>query len=285
LLPSGCKRVTMRRTLSVSTLALGCLIWLCACTSGRMPTPTILPQTRGALTTPTSLPPIHTATATLTSTPTAMPSPRPTAKGEKDAFAITYFPWTDSPSALPMYVGEGKAKVVNSIFFADPPFFGFDIHPPEGWYHVVGVDEWAASDTELISPVINPSRQPRDGDRVLIHGHIDGEFVIASYVGYKDGPPYYYRSLLHMDELRPGVLPPAYDGLEVWVRGVLDVSEGQGQFYLLTEGTSFDPSYLGQEALVAGRLSVGESIRVDMTRAIYVRSGHHYTNILEGELP
>ena len=184
-----------------------------------------------------------------------------------------------------MYVGQGRAKVVNSIFFEDPPFFGFDIHPPEGWYHVVGVDNWAATDAELISPTINRNRQPRDGDRVLLHGHIQGDFVIASYVGFNDGTFYYYRSLLHADELRSGILPPAYDGLDVWVRGILDSTEGRGQFYVLPEGTSVDPSYVGQEALVAGRLSFREGIGVDVTKGIYIRSDSQYHNILQGEAP
>jgi Tol biopolymer transport system component len=182
-----------------------------------------------------------------------------------------------------MYTGEGRARVVNSIFFEEPPFFGFDIQPPEGWHHVVGVDGWAATDAELISPTINRFRQPRDGDRVLIHGHIQGNLITASYVGFGDGTFHYYRSLLHMDELRPGILPPVYDGLEVWVRGVLGSSEGQGQFYVLPEGTSFDPSYVGQEALVGGRLFISESIGVEVTEGIYVKDAGHYTDILEGE--
>ena len=184
-----------------------------------------------------------------------------------------------------MYIGEGGAKVVNSIFFEDPPFFGFDIHPPEAWYHVVGVDNWAATDAELISPTINRNRQPLDGDRVLLHGHIQGDFVIASYVGFNDGTFYYYRSLLHADELRSGILPPAYDGLDVWILGVLDATEGRGQFYVLPEGTSIDPSYVGQEALVAGRLSIRERIAVEVTKGIYIHRDSQYHSILQGEAP
>jgi Tol biopolymer transport system component len=271
----------LRRSLALLTLALTCVIWLSACTPGWMPTPTALPETRLVPRTLAAIP--ATRTPAPTSSPAATPSPRPTAKAETDAFAVAYFPWADSPAAFPMYVGEGQARIVNSIFFEDPPFFGFDIHPPEGWYHVVGVDEWAATDAGLISPTINRNWQPRDGDRVLIHGHIDGEFVTASYVGLADGTFYYYRSLLHADELRREVLPSVYDGLEVWVRGVLDSSEGQGQFYVLPEGVSFDPSYLGQEALVAGRLSVGDRIAVEITNGIYAKHGTRYTNILEGK--
>ncbi|UCC77451.1 MAG: hypothetical protein JSW37_03575, partial [Anaerolineales bacterium] len=198
-----------------------------------------------------------------------------------DAFAVHYFPWADSP-ALPMYTGEGKATVINSIFFAAPPFFGFDINPPEGWLHVVGVESWAAVNGELISPLINPYRRFSDSDRVLLHGHVGGEFVTASYVGLEGQAPYYYRSLLHADELRGDRLPAAYDGLDVWVRGTLDVNEGQGGFYVLPEDASFETSYLGREALVAGRLSFDDSIHVQVTKGIYVPEDGQYTQILLG---
>ncbi len=196
-----------------------------------------------------------------------------------DAFAVGYFPWADSP-ALPMYTGEGRATVINSITLAAPPFFGFDINPPEGWLHVVGVESWAAVNGELISPLINPYRPFGDSDRVLLHGHIRGEFMIASYVGLEGQAPYYYRSLLHADELRGDRLPAAYDGLDVWVRGTLDVNEGQGRFYVLPEGASFETSYLGREALVAGRLLIDDGIHVQVSRGIYVPEDGHYIQIL-----
>ena len=221
-----------------------------------------------------------------TATPLATPSARPTAKGEKDAFLVTYFPWTNpSAEAFPQPGNEGKVKVVNSIFFEEPPFFGFDIQSGGQWYHVVGVDEWAVADAERISPVFQRYRCPGDGDMVVVYGQVREQFIIASYVGFADGTPYYYRSLLHADELRSGLVPAVYNGLEVWVRGILDAAKGQGQFYRLPEGTTLDPSYLGQEALVAGRLFIGESIGVTVTKGIYTRSGSHYANILQGEPP
>ncbi len=137
----------------------------------------------------------------------------------------------------------------------------------------------------LISPAFNPYRQPRDQDAVQIHGHIQGEFITASYVGLEGDDPYYYRSLLHSDELRAGALPTVYDGLEVWIRGTLDAPTGQGSFYRLPEGTSLDRSYLGYEALVAGRLEMQEEIRVKVTKGIYVKQDGHYIQIVQGLFP
>lgn len=276
-----CRGILSNTRRRVLVIALACVVWLCSCTTAPPPTPTALSPSP-TLPTPTHTPsPTHTPT----SAPTTTPTPRPAVEGAIDAFAVTYFPWANAPVAFPMYTGEGQARVINSIFFQAPPFFGFDIHPPEQWYHVVGVDNWAAMDTEWISPTFNRYRQPGDGDRVLLHGHIYAEYLTASYVGFSDGTFYYYRSLLHVDELHSGRLPPAYDGLEVWVRGALDTKEGQGQFYVLPEGASFDPSYLGREALVAGRLFFGESIAVKVTGGIYVKEGGRYTQIVQGQLP
>jgi hypothetical protein len=261
----------------VLDLLLCCLLWVSACTPGWMPTATPAPTPVPPRATPTWVPPTPEPSPAVVATPT--PDAHPIPKGAMDAFAVTYFPWADSP-ALPMYTGEGKATVINSIFFAAPPFLGFDINPPEGWLHVVGVESWAAVNGELISPLINPYRRFGDSDRVLLHGHVRGEFVIASYVGLEGQAPYYYRSLLHADELRGDRLPAAYDGLDVWVRGLLDVKEGQGRFYVLPEGATFDPSYLGREALVAGRLVIDDSIHVQATRGIYVPEDGDYAQIL-----
>jgi Tol biopolymer transport system component len=184
---------------------------------------------------------------------------------------------------MPMYTGEGKARVINSVFFDQPPFFGFDIHPSEQWYHVIGLDHWVTVNGTRISPIIFDASQPLDSDTTLIHGHIEGEFLIASYVGFSDKTPYYYRSLLSADELRQDVLPEAYNGLLVWVRGKLDVAQGQGQFYSLPDGTWIDSSYLGQEALLAGTLSMGERIQVQVSRGVFLRSGSQYSNIWMGQ--
>lgn len=206
-------------------------------------------------------------------------------EGAADAFAIDYFPWADRPAKQTLYSAEKTSRVINSVYFEDPPFFGFDINPLDRWYHVVGIEHWAVMDGLAISPVFNPYRQPRDQDAVQIHGHVQGEFIVASYVGLEDDAPYYYRSLLHANELRPGVLPSVYDGLEVWIRGSLDAREGQGGFYRLPEGASLDRSYLGHEALVAGRLEFQENIWVNVTRGIYVKRDSHYIQIVQGLVP
>jgi hypothetical protein len=259
-------------------LALAGLVWW----AGRKPSqPPLLPKTPPAET-PTTDP---TATATLTPfpTPVATPTPAllPIAKGVTDAFAMEYFPWVQLGAAASTYVGEGKVRVVNSLFLDEPPFFGFDIHPREQWYHVVGLEQWAATDVGLISPTFHPYRQPHDTDFIVVHGQIEGMYIVASYVGFTDGTPYFYRSLLRAEELRPEIVPKVYDGLDVWVRGTLDVPEGQGHFYVLPAGTRLETRYVGQEALVGGRLQVGESIRVQVTRGIFVQESGRYVRILE----
>ncbi|MBM4428960.1 MAG: hypothetical protein FJ026_01255, partial [Chloroflexi bacterium] len=260
-------------------LALAALVWW----ASHKPAPSVLLPT-----TPTPPPmdtvtPSPVATATTAPTPTSVPTPTPDARAKDviDAFAADYFPWARPDGAALTYVGEGKVRVVNSLFFDKPPFFGFDIHPPEQWYHVVGVDQWAATDMGLISPAFHPYRRPHDTDFVVVHGQIEGMFIVASYVGFGDGTPYYYRSLLHADELRSEIVPKVYDGLDVWVRGRLDVAEGAGQFYALPRGARLESRYLGQEALVGGRLHLGEIVQVQVTRGIYVQEGGRYTRILD----
>ena len=259
-------------------LALAVLVWW----AGRQPAAPALPALASTATAPPPadmLTPSPSATATLTPFPT--PTPQPSATGVTDAFAIGYFPWAQPDAAASTYVGEGKVRVVNSLFFDEPPFFGFDIHPREQWYHVVGVEQWAATDAGLISPTFHPYRQPHDTDFIVVFGQIEGTYIVASYAGFSDGTPYYYRSLLGADELRPEIVPTVYDGLDVWVRGALDAREGEGQFYVLPVGTSLDARYMGQEALVGGRLQVGASIRVQVTRGIYVQENRRYVRILE----
>jgi hypothetical protein len=183
---------------------------------------------------------------------------------------------------LPAYTGEGKAVVHNSVFFPAPPFFGLDINPPEGWYHVVGSKEYATLGGQPISPVIDPQWQPQDGDRILLHGHSQGKFVTASYAGVSGSAPYYYRSLLSAEELRQVVLPAVFDGLLVWVKGKLDVNEGSGQFYELPEGALLDSDCIGQEAIVAGRLSFGDPIRVYVSGQIVVRQNGAHVSVFDG---
>jgi len=251
------------------------LCGLVACAPASTPTPTTI-ALPSAAPSPTHTPIVPTPTIT-----SATPTPEP--DNRKNAFAVDYFPWAGSPQ-LPGYAGEGKARVVNSIFFADPPFFGFDINPPEGWYHVVGSEEHTTLSGQLISPTIDPQWQPRDGDRILLHGHVRGQTVVASYVAISGSAPYYYRSLLSADELQHGTLPRAYDGLFVWVRGELDVSEGAGLFYELPDGASFDPRYVGQEAIVAGRMLFGDSLTVHISGGIFVNEGGSPTRIFDGSL-
>jgi len=276
--PAGGRLLRHLRGRILLLLALG-LLWLTSCAANPTPTPTALPHaTIEPTTTATPLPPVHT------STPAATPSPHPAAKDEEDAFAVTYFPWADpSVEAFPRHADEGKVKVVNSIFFDEPPFFGFDIQSGGRWYHVVGVDHWAVTDAERISPTINRHRRPRDGDTVIVWGEVREQFLIASYVGFTDGTPWYYRSLLQADELAPGVLPSVYDGLEVWVRDVLDTSERWGQSYVLPEGASLDSGFAGQEALAAGQLFTKGGVRVNLTKGVYIRNDGRYANILGGE--
>ena len=277
------RQATSHRALRAWSLTLACLACACAYAATPNPMPTTTPTgtpTQRKMRTPTTSP-------TLSPSPTATetPTPRPTDLGQADAFDVAYFPWVDESAAAQAYVGEGRARIINSIFFSGPPFFGFDTHPPEGWYHVRGDGQWATLNGERISPIIKPCAQPGDGDQVLLHGRIVGNWVTASYVGYPDGPFYYYRSLLHSDELRSGLLPQAYDGLDVWVRGTLDATEGLGAFYALPDGTSFPDPYLGLEGLVGGRLSHGEETRVQVVQGIYVREGSRHVQILAGALP
>ena len=234
-------QATGRLILRAWSLMLACLACACAHTA----TPSLMPTAPPPRGTPAQRQ-VPTATASPTHhgspTSTQTPTPRPTDPGQRDAFDVAHFPWGDA------YVGEGRVRVINSIFFSDPPFFGFDIRPPEGWYHVRGNGHWATLNGERISPTIRPCAEPIDGDRVLLHGQVSGNWVTASYIGYAEGPFYYYRSLLHSDELHSGLLPQAYDGLDVWVRGTLDATAGLGAFYALPDGTSFPDPYLGGAA-------------------------------------
>jgi hypothetical protein len=251
------------------------LCWLCLLTSCvSVPTPTKPAPTSAA---PTRT---HTLLVPTPTIPRATPTPQPA--NWKDAFEVDYFPWAGSP-LLHTYDGQGKVRVYNSIFFADPPFFGFDIDPPEGWHHVVGSEEYATLNGQLISPTIDRQWQPRDGDRVLLHGHVRGQSVVVSYVGVSGNAPYYYRSLLSAAELQRGTLPRAYDGLFVWVRGELDVSAGAGRFYELPAGTSFDPDYIGREAVMAGRLVLGDSTLLHVTGEIFVTENGSYVSIFDGQ--
>jgi len=253
------------------------LLWLASCTPNPSPTPTALQATAE---------PIITMTPTRLPTPTVTPSPRPTTQGVKDALAITYFPWADASVELfPRHPGEERVKVINSIFFDEPPFFGFDIKSGEQWYHVVGINHWASIDGQRISPIINRYWRPRDGDTVIVYGEVQEQFIIASYVGFTDGTPWYYRSLLQDAELQSGTVPAVYDGLQVWVHTTLDTTESWGRLYVLPEGASFDPNYVGQEVLVAGQLFIKGSIRLNVTEGIYVKSDDRYINILQGEFP
>jgi len=265
--------------LLTSTARLVALCLLCsllACAPVSTPTPAAIP---------TSAPTAPQATSTLVFTTPTAPGATATATPEppdrEDAFQVDYFPWAGSPP-LPSYTGEGKAKVVNAIFFADPPFFGLDINPPEGWYHVVGSEVFATLDGQPISPMLDPQWQPQDGDRILLHGHVREQFITASYLAISGSPPFYYRSLLHADELQPDVLPPAYDGLSVWVRGELDVTEARGHFYELHEGASLQPEHIGKEAIVSGQLVFGESITVYVSGEIFVRENGAHVRIFDG---
>ncbi len=260
------------------------LSYLCSCTASPTPTPSPTAVATFEPASTSTLTPTPAVTSTATTIPTATPPLSPALKGATDAFAVDYFPWAEQPGEHRSYTAERAARVINSIYFEEPPFFGFDINPLDQWYHVTGIDHWAAMDGLAISPVLNRYRQPRDQDAVQVHGHVEGEFITASYVGLANDEPYYYRSLLHVDELRSGLLPTAYDGLEVWVRGVLDAHEGQGSFYRLPEGTSLDRGHLGHEALVAGRLVVDEDIWVNVSKGIYVRHDDHYIQIVQGSL-
>lgn len=259
----------------VACLITVALLWLQAgCASVPTPVPTAAAVTPTAPS-PTSPPPIPTPT-----TPSATPTPAPEPPNRKDAFEVDYFPWA-ATAQLPAYTGEGRARVFNSIFFADPPFFGLDINPPEGWYHVVGIEEYATLNGRLISPTIDPQWQPRDGDRILLHGHVDGQSIVASFVGVSGSAPYYYRSLLSAEELESDRVPRAYDGLFVWVRGELDVSEGAGLFYELPGGASFDAGYIGREAIVAGRLSFEDRIIVHVSSDIFIKEDEAHVSIFD----
>jgi Tol biopolymer transport system component len=266
-------------------LTLAIVSCLCSCAASPTPAPTSTTVAASEPASTSTLMPTPAVASTATAIPTATVPVSPALKGATDAFAVDYFPWADQPAEHPRYGTERAARVINSIYFEEPPFFGFDINPLDQWYHVIGVDHWAVMDGLVISPMFNPYRQPRDQDAVQVHGHVQGEFITASYVGLEGDAPYYYRSLLHVDELQPGVLPTAYDGLEVWIRGVVDAHEGEGGFYRLPEGASFDPSYLGREALVAGRLEVDENIWVNVSKGIYVKQDNHYIQIVQGLLP
>ncbi len=260
----------------IAYLVASCLLCsLAGCAPVSTPTPTPAMATRAAPS-PTSTPIVPTPTIP---SPTATPTPEPA--NRRDAFEVQYFPWAGSPN-LPAYTGEGRAKVFNSIFFAAPPFFAFDINPPEGWYHVVGAEEYVTLDGQPISPTIDSQWQPRDGDRVLLHGHVQGQSAVASYVGVSGGAPYYYRSLLSAEELQQDSLPTAYDGLFVWVRGELDVNTGAGLFYELPADASFDASYVGRDAILAGRLSLGDRTVLHVTGSIYVKEHGADASIFDG---
>jgi len=213
--------------------------------------------------------------------PDASPTARPTPQWETDAFSETDYPWADPTSVtFPRRASESLVTVANSVFFDDPRFFGFDVQTGSGWYHVIGGDHWTALDGEHVSPRLIHERRPRDGDSVVVYGALFGRFVIASYVGLVDGTAWYYRALLGADELSSGRLPPQYDGLQVWVRGVLDSPAGVGRFYSLPDQASLSPQRLGQDALVGGRLHLKDDARVQVTEGIYVLDRGRYVKIL-----
>jgi hypothetical protein len=270
---------------SLPLLAAG-LLWLASCTSQATLTSIGPAQTATTAAIPTvsstALPSATLLPPTETPTLTATPAPTATVKGVKDALAITYFAWADAAvTDFPTRSGEEKAKVVNSIFLNEPPFFGFDIQTGGRWYHVSGVDQWAAINAEHVSPTIDRYRRPRDGDMVVVYGEVREQFITASYVGFTDGTPYYYRSLLHANELRSGGVPAVYDGLYVWVRDVLDTSEQWARLYELPQGFKLDPRYAGQEALLGGRLIFKGGVHLRVNKGIYIQSAGRYEKIME----
>ena len=274
--------------------AAGLLTLLCfgGCVSSRVPTsrppaPTAAGDTEprpSAMLQSTATALLATASSWPTVLPTlsATPMPSATQKAERDAFSIGDFPWADaSRQAYPRATGEGKAKVVNSVFFDDPRFFGFDLQTSSGWYHVSGADYWATADGQRISPILLPNLRPRDGDTVVVYGTADDQSVTASFVGYADGTAWYYRSLLSAAEVLSGKLPSVYDGLQVWVRGTLSRNDGASDFYTLPQGTRLNVKYAGQEALLGGRLQVtGGKARLQVTQGIYILDHGKYVKIL-----
>ncbi len=197
------------------------------------------------------------------------------------------FPWADaSQQVFPRTAGEGKARVVNSVFFEDPRFFGFDLQTSSGWYHVSGADSWAVADGQRISPVLVLNSRPRDGDSLVVYGTVNDQFVTASFVGHADGTVWYYRSLLSADEVRSGKLPAVYNGLLVWVRGTLSRNDGQGDFYTLPQGAELKATHAGQEALLGGRLQVtGTKAHLQVTEGIYIQDHGKYVKILASAPP
>jgi hypothetical protein len=238
------------------------------------PTPTLVPSPSQA-----NLP------GETTSAPSPFPGPSPTARPtpqwEKDAFLEADFPWANaSTTAFPRRAADAQVKVVNSVFFDDPRFFGFDVQTANGWYHVMGGDHWTVLDGQRVSPTLIRGQRPKDGDSVVVYGAILDRFIIASYVGFPDGTAWYYRSVLGADEPTSGNLPRVYDGLRVWARGVLDSASGTGTFYTLPKQAQFNPQHLGKEALVGGRLRLKDGARVEVTEGIYVQDRGRYVKIL-----
>ena len=270
----------MSKARALWLLALGALL-CCACAGPSAPssdTPT-----------PGAAPPSPTAWASPTrALPTAAPSPRPTTaptptpRGERNALDVTAFPYAATTGRLfPMPPAKAAAKVVNSVFFDTPPFFGFDVQTAAGWFHVTGADEWATWNGQRISPAFAPAPHPRDGDTLVVYGEAREMFVTASYVGWADGTPWYYRSLLHGDELRAGRLPAVYAGLDVWVRDVYSPTAAWAALYALPEGTHIPTEYAGRELLLGGRLEQQGGLRLRVTRGVYMQSGAHTARLVE----
>lgn len=249
-----------------------------------MPTSTPAVTTLAHSTVATVQPPSPSATVPVpsaTPSPSATVVPSPTRVDEQDAFASTYSLWGDSQAEVfPHRAADGKAKVVNSIFFDGPPFFGFDIQTSSGWYHVTGAEHWDMLGGERVSPVVNPLRRPHDGDTVIIYGEVNQRFITAIYIGFSDGTPWYYRSLLQAEELRSGKLPAAYQGLKVWVRGTLSSHASEQPFYTLPNGTTLDADFQGRQAIVAGSLVISDTTQVQVTQGIYVQGPGHSVRIV-----
>ncbi len=304
---SGQSKTTTARTSFPGTITDQVLVWvvtagivillcLVGCSSNQAPAARSYPTTAAASQTAALAVSHATATAlpaTATPRPTASPSPfvapTPTAspKDERDAFSVFDFPWADpSQQVFPRTAGGGKAKVVNSVFFEGPHFFGFDFQTTSGWYHVSGGDHWATLDGRRISPTLLSALQPRDGDSMLVYGTADGQFVEASLVGYADGTVWYYRSLLSAAELLSGKLPAAYDGLQVWVRGRLADEGEQPDWYRLPPGATLGAKRAGQEALLGGKLQyIHGKARLDVTQGIYVLDQGKYVKVLASAQP
>jgi hypothetical protein len=206
--------------------------------------------------------------------------------GSVDAFEAKYFPLgdlrrVDIQTRFPTLEGtaEGAVEMLEGA-----PFFKFTLKTEDKTYQVEGIPEASHAPDLFASPVINADLEPQAGESVTVMGELLEDRIVANYVAVEGKGVWFYRSYLLNRRVQIEVRPEIadlYDGLPVAVKGVINSTRPQGEFYRFDPNRSIPSQFISEDVLVVGTFRKDPRRPYVEATGIFVKQGEAYMPILE----